>query len=128
MPSQQQPPHSGGAHGGAHSGNSGVAGGGEEHFEYEGAAVQTAPNAFGNVASVAGGLAGGIVKGVRTVGMGSMGSVLGAVTPSRLAGGMASWRGRLADVVASTAVESQPNVPPGVGQMNVMQPPAGGQT
>ena len=87
MPQQQQQPPHGGAGGGAH----GAAGGGEDHFEYEGVALQTALNAFGNVASVAGSMAGLGFGGVRTVGMGSMGSVLGSVTPSKLVGGMASW-------------------------------------
>ncbi len=86
-------------------------------FEYEGGvALQTALNVFGSVASAAGGLAGGLMAAgglssatpsssgnaanynARIMGMG----IGGGMTTKNLVGNVATWGGRIVDVVAPT--------------------------
>lgn len=96
---------------------------------YEGVTLQAVLNVFGTLTSAAGGLAssatgltrtvaGGVVTNVSATGargvLSSIG-VAGLITPGRLAGGMASWRVRLADVMASVDNSVAMQHPMGVG-------------
>lgn len=110
-----------------------------------------------NVAGLAGSMAGSIAGGVGNVGGAAYGGLAGSmtssvaggaggvannvmahVTPSRLAGGMASWRGRLADVVAPVEVVQKPQTgamagvsvpqPSPAHQMFGQAPPSGGSS
>ena len=88
-----------------------------------GVALQTALSAFGHLGNVASSLGSNVAGNVRSNMNIGIGNVMSSVSPAKLAGNMASWRGRLADVVAPVERPRPPPPHPATAPSKTLPPP-----